>query len=135
MSTGTKSRETNTAATVPEIRATPNPPNTGSPASKADPRIMATAVRAIGFALVAAATAMALRFFIHSNSIRDLAKSIRSSEFLDHNPISAINPIREVAVRKKGSEVNQFATQCPTITPINERNEPKSTIPEIAKLL
>ena len=135
ISTGTKSNDTNTAATVPEIKATPNPPNTGSPASKAEPKIIATAVKAIGLALVAAATAIALRFFIPSHSIRDCAKSISKSEFLEEIPINAINPISEVAVRKNVSEVNQFATQCPTITPIRERNEPSNTIPEIAKLL
>jgi len=55
MSTGTKSNDTKTAATVPEMRATPRPPKIGSLASRADPKIMATAVKKIGFALVAEA--------------------------------------------------------------------------------
>ena len=57
--TGTKRSETNTAATVPEINATPSPPKTGSLASRAEPKMIATAVNSIGFALVQAATAMA----------------------------------------------------------------------------
>ena len=132
ISTGTNKRDTNTAATVPEMSATPSPPNTGSPAKSAEPSIMATAVSAIGLALVAAATAMALRFDIFSVSISCLAKSISTSHLRELMPMSAINPMSEVAVKKKVSVVNQFATQCPTITPIRERNEPNNTIPAIA---
>ena len=73
MSTGTKSNETNTAATVPEIRATPSPPKIGSLASRADPKIMATAVNKIGLALVAEASAMARFFSIPLSLIRPIA--------------------------------------------------------------
>lgn len=111
INTGTKKSDTNTAATVPEIRATPNPPKTGSLASKADPRMIATAVSKIGLALVADATAIACRFCIACSNINDLAKSIKSREFLELIPINAMNPISEVAVKKKVSLVKKLATQ------------------------
>jgi len=40
INTGTNSSDTNTAATVPEIRATPSPPNIGSLARSAEPKII-----------------------------------------------------------------------------------------------
>lgn len=98
--TGTKISDTKTAATVPEIRATPSPPKIGSPASRAEPKIIAMAVSIIGLARVAAAMAMALVFSTPSWLIRPIAKSISSREFLELIPIRAINPIKEVAVRK-----------------------------------
>ena len=135
INTGTKRSETKTAATVPEINATPNPPKTGSLASNAEPRMIATAVSMIGLALVAAATAIDLRFLMPCASISDLAKSIKRREFLELIPINAIKPMSEVAVRKKVSLVTRFATQCPTMTPIKERKDPSRMIPLKAKLL
>ena len=46
-----------------------------------------------------------------------------------------MNPISEVAVKKKVCVVTKSATQCPKITPISERNEPPKIIPLKAKLL
>jgi len=113
----------------PDIRATPSPPNIGSLARSAEPKIIATAVNIIGFALVAVATAIAFFFSIPFSAIRLIAKSTRSSEFLELIPMRAINPIRDVAVRKKVCSVTLSATQCPTITPIRDRNEPMRITP------
>ena len=97
--------EATTAAIVPKIRATPNPPKTASPAKRVDARMIAAAVRKIGFARVAAACAIASVFVILFSLIRDFVKSIRSREFLELIPMRAIKPISEVAVRKKVSVV------------------------------
>ena len=61
-----------------------------------------------------------------------MAKSIRSSEFREEIPMRAINPMRDVAVKKNVSDVKKLATQCPTITPMRDKNEPSKTIPAIA---
>ena len=127
-----KISETITAATVPEISATPRPPKIGSLARSAEPKMMAIAVSIIGFARVALAIAMAWRFSIPLSCINDLAKSMSKSELRELIPMSAINPISDVAVRKKISTVTRFATQCPTITPIIDKKLPASTIPLIA---
>lgn len=54
-STGTTIKDAITAAIVPNISATPKPPNTASPARSVDARMIAAAVRKIGFARVAVA--------------------------------------------------------------------------------
>ena len=104
--TGTTINEAATAAIVPKISDTPRPPNTASPARRVDAKIIAAAVKKIGFARVAVAYAMASAFDIALSLISDAVKSIRSREFLELIPMSAINPIRDVAVRKKVSLVN-----------------------------
>ena len=63
MRMGIKISETITATILPKIRATPKPPNTGSSVSIILASTIVTAVRKIGFALVAAALAIA-HFFI-----------------------------------------------------------------------
>lgn len=52
-------KETITAAMVPKISATPNPPKIGSDAKSVLAKIIAAAVKKIGFARVEAACAMA----------------------------------------------------------------------------
>ena len=126
---GTNIKEIITATIVPNIKATPNPPNIGSDAKRVLAKIIATAVKNIGFALVAVATAIALLFSKFLSFIKELAKSISNKEFLELIPIRAINPIREVAVRKNVSVVNISIIQCPTITPMMLRNEPSKMIP------
>ena len=63
--------------------------------------MIATAVNMIGFALVAVAIAMALFFSIPVSAINDFEKSMSKSEERAEIPINEINPISEVAVRKK----------------------------------
>ena len=103
--------EDTTAATVPNIRATPRPPNTASPARSVEARIIAAAVKKIGLARVAVAYAIASALCIPFSSISDFVKSIRSRELRELIPISAINPISEVAVRKNVSVVKISITQ------------------------
>jgi len=124
--------DTITAATVPEISATPSPPKIGSLARSAEPKMIAIAVSRIGFARVALAIAMARFFSIPFSSISDFVKSTKSKEFLELIPISAIKPIRLVAVRKKVLTVTRSATQCPMITPIMERKLPPRMMELIA---
>ena len=100
MRIGTKNRETTVEAILPKIRAIPNPPNIGSVARSRLPNIIATAVSMMGLALVAVAMAMA-RLFSIPLFISDFEKSIKSKELLALIPIKDINPISEVAVRKK----------------------------------
>ena len=83
-----KISDTITAATVPEISATPSPPKIGSLARSAEPKMMAMAVSMIGFARVALAMAIARRFSIPFSSISDLAKSMSKSELRELIPKS-----------------------------------------------
>ncbi len=84
---------------LPKIKAIPKPPKIGSVASRRLPSMIAITVSKIGFALVA--MAMALFLSIPSSAINALAKSISSSELLALVPINDINPMRDVAVKKK----------------------------------
>jgi len=115
ISTGIKKSDTSVAAIDPKMRATPKPPNIGSVARSNEPKMMATAVNIIGLALVAVAIAMALFFSIPVSAMRDFAKSIRSSDERAEIPMSEMNPISEVAVKKKLTSVikseNLSATQ------------------------
>ena len=106
--TGTIISEATTAATVPKISETPRPPKTASDASRVDARMIATAVKNIGFALVAVAKAIASFCFMFFSNINDFVKSIKRREFLDDIPIKAIKPIKEVAVKKRVSVVKTF---------------------------
>ena len=106
------------------MSATPSPPNIGSLAKRAEPSIIAIAVSMIGLALVAVAMAIALFFSIPFSLIKAFAKSTSKSEFLELIPISAINPIKLVAVKKNVSLVTRSATQCPTITPMIDKKLP-----------
>jgi hypothetical protein len=97
---GTKNNDTTVDAIEPKINAIPSPPNMGSVDNKRLPKIIATAVIKIGLALVAVDIAIA-RFFSMPLHIKILEKSINNKELLALIPISEINPIREVAVKKK----------------------------------
>ena len=100
MRTGINTSETITAATVPKIRATPKPPKIGSTTSIAEANNIVTADKKIGFARVAVEIAIARLFSIPFSFINETAKSISKSEFLELIPISAIKPIKDVAVKK-----------------------------------
>jgi hypothetical protein len=97
---GTKNNDTTVDAIEPKIKAIPSPPNIGSVDNKRLPKIIATAVIKIGLALVAVAIAIA-RFLSIPLHIKILEKSISNKELLALIPISEINPISEVAVKKK----------------------------------
>ncbi len=114
---------------VPKIRETPRPPKTASPARRVEARIIAAAVKIIGFARVAVAYAIASALYIPLLAINDFVKSINSKELRELIPIRAMKPIREVAVKKKVSAEKISIIKCPTITPIIERNEPKRIMP------
>jgi len=127
--------DTATAAMVPNIKETPNPPNTGSLAKRVLANIIAVAVRKIGFARVAVAYAIARSLSIPSSLIKDCAKSINKIEFRELIPISAIKPISEVAVKKNVSLVKIFIIKCPKMTPIIDKKLHNKTIPLSAKFL
>ena len=97
-----------TAAIVPNIKETPSPPKTASLARSVEAKMIAAAVRKMGFALVAAAYAIAFFLSIPLSTMSDLVKSINSRELRELIPMRAINPISEVAVRKKVSAVIKF---------------------------
>ena len=101
--TGININETITAATVPNIKATPKPPNIGSTTSIAEASKIVIAVKNIGLARVAEEIAIALFFSIPCSFISETAKSISKSEFLELIPINAIKPIKDVAVKKNVS--------------------------------
>ena len=101
ISTGMKKSDTNVAAILPKMSATPNPPKIGSVAKSNEPKMMATAVSMMGFALVAVAIAMARRLAMLFSAMSEREKSIRSNELLAEIPIREMKPMREVAVKKK----------------------------------
>lgn len=127
-STGTTISDATTAAIVPKIRETPRPPKTASPARSVEARMIATAVRKIGFARVALEYAIASALCIPFSCIRDFVKSMSSSEFLELIPIRAIKPMSEVAVRKNVSAVKISIIQCPIMTPMIDKNDPRRII-------
>ena len=108
--TGTTISEATTAAIVPKISETPSPPKTASDASRVEAKIIATAVKKIGFARVAVAKAIASFCPIPLSNIKDFVKSISRSELREEIPIRAIKPISEVAVKKKVPATNKSIT-------------------------
>ena len=103
--------EDTTAATVPKISATPKPPNTASPAKRVEAKIIAAAVKKIGLARVAVEYAIASALCIPFLSIRERVKSMSNRELRELIPISAINPMSDVAVQKNVSAVNRSIIQ------------------------
>ena len=133
--TGTTISDAITAAIVPKMSATPSPPNIGSDAKSVLAKIIAAAVRKIGFALVADAKAIECFFSIPFSCINVILKSINKSELRELIPINEINPMSDVAVKKKVPLLNTSITKCPAMTPIMERKLPSKIIPAMEKLL